>query len=215
MTVIILYKGPSRLSKVKKPLRGRPPGDARERILQAARQLIGQAGYDATSVPQIVEEAGVAQGTFYRYFKSKAGLSKALADIFNAQLMGKFDEAFQSQLPMFEMMPVIIGKLLKLFQGYRDIMPFLEEHAMPFGTSGHAAALRDEHYARMAVLIARDQKNGLIRNDIAPELLARIGGGVFMNLARMVTLEESELEPGEIFMSGKAFVMAALAPQEN
>lgn len=203
------------MSKTTKPLRGRPPGDARERILQAARQLIGNAGYDATSVPQIVEEAGVAQGTFYRYFKSKADLSKALAEIFNEQLKSKFDAAFESQLPMFEMMPMIIGKLLEFFQSYHDIMPFLEEHTMPFGTSAHAADLREEHYARMAVVIARDQKNGLIRDDIVPELLARIGGGVFMNLARMVALEESELEPSEIFMSGKAFVMTALAPQEN
>lgn len=203
------------MSQSTKPLRGRPPGDARKRILQAARQLIGNSGYDATSVPQIVELAGVAQGTFYRYFKSKAALSKALAEIFNEQLMEHFDEAFQSQLPMFEMMPTIIGKLLPLFQGYRDIMPFLEEHTMPFGTSGHAAELREQHYARMAAMIARDQQNGEIRDDIGPELLARIGGGVFMNLARMVALEESELEPDEIFMSGRAFVMAALAPQEN
>ena len=42
----------------------------------------------------------------------------------------------------------------------------------------------------MAIAIARDQKSGLIRDDIVPELLARIGGGVFMNLARMVALED-------------------------
>ncbi len=196
-------------------MRGRPPGDARERILQAARQLIGKAGYEGTSVPQIVDEAGVAQGTFYRYFKSKADLSKALADIFNEQMMGTINEVFQTEKPMFEMMPTITGKLLKLFQEYHDIMPFLEEHSMPFGTSAHAADLREQHYARMAAVIARDQQNGRIRNDIAPELLARLGGGVFMNLARMVALEESEMEPTEIFMSGRAFVMAALAPQEK
>ena len=203
------------MSKITKPLRGRPPGDARERILQAARELIGKAGYDATSVPEIVERAGVAQGTFYRYFKSKADLSKALADIFNEQLTSNFDEAFQSQVPIFDMMPAIIGKLLLLFQDHRDIMPFLEEHTMPFGTSAHAADLREQHYARMATVIKRDQQQNLIRDDIGPEMLARIGGGVFMNLARMVALEETDLEPAQLFMSGRAFVMAALAPQEK
>ncbi len=86
---------------------------------------------------------------------------------------------------------------------------------MPFGTSAHAADLREQHYARMATVIKRDQQQNLIRDDIGPEMLARIGGGVFMNLARMVALEETDLEPAQIFMSGRAFVMAALAPQEK
>ncbi|MCD8503010.1 MAG: TetR/AcrR family transcriptional regulator [Bacillaceae bacterium] len=34
--------------------------------------LIEQQGYEKTSVSQIVKETGIAQGTFYLYFKTKS-----------------------------------------------------------------------------------------------------------------------------------------------
>ena len=46
----------------------------RERLLRAARQLIDEGGYGATSVLAIAERAGVASGTLYRHFASKEDL---------------------------------------------------------------------------------------------------------------------------------------------
>jgi AcrR family transcriptional regulator len=46
----------------------------RERLLQAARELIEEDGYSAASVVAIAERAGVAAGTLYRHFSSKEQL---------------------------------------------------------------------------------------------------------------------------------------------
>ena len=46
----------------------------RERLLQAAQELIEERGYGATSVAAIAERAGVAAGTLYRHFDSKQEL---------------------------------------------------------------------------------------------------------------------------------------------
>jgi AcrR family transcriptional regulator len=46
----------------------------RERLLQAARELIEDGGYGAASVAAIAERAGVAAGTLYRHFSSKEEL---------------------------------------------------------------------------------------------------------------------------------------------
>ncbi|MHB8695134.1 MAG: TetR/AcrR family transcriptional regulator [Solirubrobacteraceae bacterium] len=43
----------------------------RERLLQAARELIEEGGYGAATVAVIAERAGVAAGTLYRHFPSK------------------------------------------------------------------------------------------------------------------------------------------------
>jgi len=46
----------------------------RERLLAAARELIEDDGYGSASVTAITERAGVAAGTVYRHFASKAEL---------------------------------------------------------------------------------------------------------------------------------------------
>ena len=63
------------------------PG-ARERLVVAAADLFTELGYDATTVAQIAERAGVTKSTFFRHFPDKrellvAGqeaLSRLLAD---------------------------------------------------------------------------------------------------------------------------------------
>jgi len=58
----------------------RSKGDTIERLYQAAIDLIGEHGYAGTTVDEIVARAGVAKGTVYYHFKSKAELVKALLD---------------------------------------------------------------------------------------------------------------------------------------
>mgnify|MGYP000258720805 FL=1 len=49
-----------------------PKGRAtRERLLIAAEKIFGQRGYDAARIADIVAEAGVSHGLFYRHFADK------------------------------------------------------------------------------------------------------------------------------------------------
>jgi AcrR family transcriptional regulator len=48
-------------------------------LLNAAGRVFAANGYDATNIDQIVGEAGLARGTFYRYFSNKVELITALA----------------------------------------------------------------------------------------------------------------------------------------
>ncbi|PAQ14029.1 TetR family transcriptional regulator [Bacillaceae bacterium SAOS 7] len=49
--------------------------DRREQILQISLQLFASRGYHKTKISDIVREVGVAQGTFYWYFKSKEAIA--------------------------------------------------------------------------------------------------------------------------------------------
>jgi AcrR family transcriptional regulator len=50
-------------------------------IARTAARLFAERGYDATSVREIVEAAGVAKPTLYYYFRSKEGLAQALLTV--------------------------------------------------------------------------------------------------------------------------------------
>jgi AcrR family transcriptional regulator len=54
------------------------PGEVARHIARVAARLFAERGYDATSVREIVEAAGVAKPTLYYHFQSKEGLAKAL-----------------------------------------------------------------------------------------------------------------------------------------
>jgi AcrR family transcriptional regulator len=46
----------------------------RERIIESARKLFNQRGFESVSVNQIMAEAGLTRGGFYSYFASKSDL---------------------------------------------------------------------------------------------------------------------------------------------
>ena len=49
-------------------------------ILDAAREVFGELGYEQATVRDIIRRTGLAAGTFYNYFRSKEEVFAALAD---------------------------------------------------------------------------------------------------------------------------------------
>lgn len=51
----------------------------RAKLLESARKLIGEKGFDHVSVEDITKDSGVAKGTFYHYFQCKEDVIMELA----------------------------------------------------------------------------------------------------------------------------------------
>ena len=56
------------------------PDDRRAQLLGAARSVFAALGYHRSSVSQIIDQAGVARGTFYNYFESKRACFQAVLE---------------------------------------------------------------------------------------------------------------------------------------
>ena len=54
-------------------------GDARTRLLEAARDMVRAQGFAATSIDQLCRAAGVTKGAFFHHFASKEALGVAAA----------------------------------------------------------------------------------------------------------------------------------------
>ena len=57
-----------------------------ERILDAAEGVFAERGYAAASLREIARRAGIAEGTIYIYYKTKADLMRAIVSSFWADL---------------------------------------------------------------------------------------------------------------------------------
>ena len=71
--------------KIKSSARGRPQNPEHckrqnERILLAATKIFSSKGYVETEMQRIADQAGIAKGTLYLYFKSKKDLFFAVLD---------------------------------------------------------------------------------------------------------------------------------------
>jgi AcrR family transcriptional regulator len=74
-----------------KKKRGRPPGPtsqghaARQRLYDTAVRLIGERGFDETTLRDVARSADVSVGLLYRYFPSKQAIVLALYDQLSAE----------------------------------------------------------------------------------------------------------------------------------
>jgi TetR/AcrR family transcriptional repressor of nem operon len=76
--------------------------DTRDRLLEAALQLVWEEGVGSASVDDICEKSGVRKGSFYHFFKSKGDLIiAALEDHFESARV-EFDRLFSPSVPPLE-----------------------------------------------------------------------------------------------------------------
>ncbi|MFT5993941.1 MAG: AcrR family transcriptional regulator [Flavobacteriales bacterium] len=63
----------------------------RREILECARTVIGARGYTATTIDDVIEEAGISRGTFYNYFDGREPLFLELLDDYLAALRAEVE----------------------------------------------------------------------------------------------------------------------------
>ena len=77
--------------------------DAKQRLLEAASDLIWENSYGVVTIDAICEKAGVKKGSFYYFFESKADLAvAALEEDWQSEMKPKFDAMFSASNPPLE-----------------------------------------------------------------------------------------------------------------
>lgn len=197
------------------PRRGRPrTGDKRSAILAAARALLAERGYDAASVPEIVKRAGVAQGTFYRYFDGKSQLVDALTHAVEQELGAAVTTVLTRHgptRPIADLIGDLITAALTVVASHADIYPFLDSEALLFGRSPAAEHERARYISALAELISRDQSRGLVAADVDPHVAAGFIGSVLDRTARDVLEKSTEAHQQAVINQAIGFIGRGLA----
>ena len=76
--------------------------DAKQRLMEAVRELIWTGSYGSTTIDQICERAGVKKGSFYYFFDSKADLAVTAIDEEWQQRRLDLDSLFSPTIPPLE-----------------------------------------------------------------------------------------------------------------
>jgi len=76
--------------------------DAKQRLMEAVKELIWTGSYGSTTIDQICEKAKVKKGSFYYFFESKADLAETAIDDDWQQRRPDLDAIFSPTVPPLE-----------------------------------------------------------------------------------------------------------------
>jgi TetR/AcrR family fatty acid metabolism transcriptional regulator len=165
--------------------KGRRASDKRERILRAAIKVFARKGFYATRVSEIAKAAGVADGTIYLYFENK---DDVLVSIFEDRIT-KLLEVLRREIDAgdgFEdKLRRVVELQLGLLEGQRDLAEVITVNLRQSSRllKQYAAPLFTEYLEIVASLISEGQKQGVVRDDVSPRVVARALWGALDGVA--------------------------------
>jgi AcrR family transcriptional regulator len=107
--------------------------DTREALTRSAARLFAERGYDAVSVREIVEAAGVTKPALYYYFGNKEGLARAVLDEMVVAAVAVRDRAFKEATSPKQAFVMHGSGMLELSIRYRHTLAF--GFSLQFGRS--------------------------------------------------------------------------------
>ncbi len=140
----------------------------RARLLDVAKTLANQGGYEAVRVEEVVLGAGVAKGTFFAHFRDKDALMDILI---GAELDACLDQAEAGPEP--ETIDGIIAALQpyhRCMSAERYVFDVVLRYSGAAGVADIGPIART--FERYAKLVEAWMRHGAYRADVAPALLA-------------------------------------------
>jgi TetR/AcrR family fatty acid metabolism transcriptional regulator len=147
-----------------------PPVDKRRQILDAAIRVFARQGFHATRVSDIADEAGVAYGLVYHYFRSK---DEVLDELFVERwslLLAAIEEADRTGETPRAKLAAVASFIVDSYHHDPELMKVIivevTRAANSFGRT-HLDQIR-RAYESIAKIVADGQAAGAFRGDVDP-----------------------------------------------
>ena len=148
--------------------------DKRQQLLGAAVRVFARKGFHASRVGDIAEEAGVAHGLLYHYFKSKDQVLEAVFHENWSVLVARIESVEETDEPAADQIRHIAAIVLRTWLHLPDVVRVVIQE---FGRSPELAERIGELTRPIEVLqrvIARGVERGEFRADIDPAFAATV-----------------------------------------
>jgi AcrR family transcriptional regulator len=163
-----------------------------KKIIKAGKYLYGKAGYNSTSINDIISKAKVAAGTFYIYFDSKLALYLYLLDEYRHNIRKSANEATQNCKDRLEMERA----------GLKAFIMYVKEDPLAYKLIWESLFVDPnifkEYYTSFAASYVNHLKpfveSGEIRNDIDLETVAYVLMGISNFVGLQIVFNEEATE---------------------
>lgn len=166
----------------------------RARLLEATRTAVGEHGYVAARVADIVALAGVSHGTFYTYFENKAAALDALIGATASELQAVVDEPWDGP-DGTAAIEAVIGRFVAVFATHAPVVrAWLEASAHDPHFATRLREVRGGYVHRVAEVLAPSLAGtGHDPSLAATALVAMVEGAVTQGVADRGPIGQGEL----------------------
>jgi TetR/AcrR family fatty acid metabolism transcriptional regulator len=185
--------------------------DRRRQILDAAVRVFARQGFHACRVSDIADEAGVAYGLVYHYFRSK---EEVLDTLFTERwdiLLQVIRDTDAQDMPAREKLRAIAAFILDSYRHDPDLMKVIvvevTRAANSFGLT-HSDRIR-EAYTLIGDVVAKAQEDGTFRSDVTPRFAALAFYGIIDQVVTAWIFDASPVDESEIEQA-KDLIVAAI-----
>jgi AcrR family transcriptional regulator len=179
--------------------------DKRRLLLEAAVRVFARKGYHASRVGDIAEEAGVAHGLLYHYFKSKDEVLEAVFHENWSVLQARIASVEETDEPASDQLRHISAIVLRTWLHLPDVVRVVIRE---FGRSPELAERIGELAQPIDVIqrvIARGVERGEFRKDIDPHVAATLVYGSIDELLTAWVLDRLPAGEDDVAAAEKTF----------
>jgi AcrR family transcriptional regulator len=190
--------------------------ELRRRILSAAVDLFADHGYDATSVSQVINRAGVAKGGFYHHFASKDELLYAVyGELINRQLEGMERILAEKLSPAETLRRLIMDLVETTATSAREALVFSRELSQ-LGNSRimQMRSQRRKYHNAVIKLVREAQERGQFSPVASPEIVTFTIFGIINEMPRWYR-PAGRMRPEQIGTEIADLVLAGLHAEET
>jgi TetR/AcrR family transcriptional regulator, fatty acid metabolism regulator protein len=189
--------------------------DKRALILHAAVRVFARKGYHTCRVGDIAEEAGVAHGLLYHYFRSKEEVLDCVFRETWVEIVGAAHRVEETAEPARERLAGIAKILLRAWKRDPDLVTVVIREGLRSPDLQRRVAEIRQAFEAIERIVARGQADGEFRDDVDPRLASVVFYGALEEILTgwvLGTLPDGEEQISAAERTVVEIVCGGLAP---
>lgn len=172
-----------------------------KKILQAAREVFAQKGYDGTTIDDIVKTINYTKGAFYCHFNSKEELFLELIDLRVEEHQKTFQELLNPKLPIEHNITNVFSYIVNITKQDKWV-PLFFEFLCKANTNANIKKRMEKMYNNwiffLSAVLQRLQDNGKISQGLDKEFTASLIIAIFDGFNVQASLNSTRFDQQKI-----------------